>query len=74
MSLDVFRALRVKFAISFFFFIYYLKKNFAGKVREKLKWADGKAVKAEIDMQVMYVPEANKLQYCILWYYLDYSI
>jgi len=23
-----------------------------GKAREKLKWADGKAVKAEIDMQV----------------------
>lgn len=25
-----------------------------GKAREKLKWADGKAVKAEIDMQVRY--------------------
>ena len=23
-----------------------------GKAREKLKWADGKAIKAEIDMQV----------------------
>lgn len=33
-----------------FYFVLYL----IGKAREKLKWADGKAVKAEIDMQVRY--------------------
>ena len=31
-----------------------------GKAREKLKWADGKAVKAEIDMQVRYWKWINK--------------
>ena len=27
-----------------------------GKAREKLKWADGKAIKSEIDMQVKLCP------------------
>ena len=28
---------------------------YLGKAREKLKWADGKAIKAEIDMQVIQI-------------------
>ena len=33
-----------------------------GKAREKLKWADGKAVKAEIDMQVRYYKYVINIQ------------
>lgn len=30
-----------------------------GKAREKLKWADGKAIKSEIDMQVKLCPAVS---------------